>query len=241
MDTKIIEQYGEDILCYRLRTARQRKRMQYEDFDKFLIQLDKKETALYRQIRNLGWEPLQPPVQKGWVRCFVLRDDVAKQKHAAFFESILKKINTYQYDWRKDFKKKKRKLGRKIYVAKQQFLLTPGEWHFKRMNFSEAEQQFFYEGWELDCYKRPIKRFVFREPWRFVLTIKPNIIYEVRKRDVELESALNEIINYLQRNDLRKRLGKILDGAYQYRRWDRTDSIVRRMNLKTNPFVSYSI
>ena len=38
MDTKFIQQYGEDILCYRLRTARQKKRMQYEDFDKQLIQ-----------------------------------------------------------------------------------------------------------------------------------------------------------------------------------------------------------
>jgi len=139
MDTKLIQQYGEDILCYRLRSARQKKHMQYEDFDKFLIQLDKKETALYRQIRSLGWELLLPPVQKGWVRCFVLREDLAKQQHAAFFESILKKINTYQYDWRKDFKRKKRKLGRKSYVAKQQLLLTPDEWHFKRMNFSEAE------------------------------------------------------------------------------------------------------
>ncbi len=39
MDTKLIQQYGEDILCYRLRTARQKKRMRYEDFDKQLIQL----------------------------------------------------------------------------------------------------------------------------------------------------------------------------------------------------------
>jgi hypothetical protein len=49
MDTKIIKQYGEDILCYKLRTARQKKRMQYNDFDKQLIQLHKKEKALYLQ------------------------------------------------------------------------------------------------------------------------------------------------------------------------------------------------
>ena len=78
MDKKLIEQYGTEILSYRLRTARQKKRMQYEDFDKQLIQLHEEESALRSQKRNLGWEPLIPPVQKGWKRFFVLRDDVAR-------------------------------------------------------------------------------------------------------------------------------------------------------------------
>src|SRR4051812_19284598 len=109
MDTKLIQQYGEDIRCYRLRTARQRKRMQYEDFDKQLIQLDKEEDRLYRQKMNLGWEALHPPVQKGWVRSFILREDIARSRYAFFFEAMLKKINTYEYSWRKDFKRKKKR------------------------------------------------------------------------------------------------------------------------------------
>ena len=84
MDTKIIKQYGEDMLCYDLRNARQKKRKRYADFDKQLIQLHKKEKALYVQKRNLGWQPLHPPVQKGWVRYFVVRDDVAKSKYGEF-------------------------------------------------------------------------------------------------------------------------------------------------------------
>ncbi|HVV04083.1 MAG TPA: hypothetical protein VHC96_07645 [Puia sp.] len=96
MDRKTIERYGADILCYRLRTARHKKRMQYEDLDKRLIALDKEQWALRKQQWNLGWEPLIPPVQKGWKRCFVLQGDVARGKHAEFFEGILKKINTYQ-------------------------------------------------------------------------------------------------------------------------------------------------
>jgi hypothetical protein len=104
MDTKLIQQYGEDILCYRLRTARQKKRMQYEDFDNQLIQLHKKENALNLQKRNLGWQALNPPVKKGWIRHFVVRDDVARSRHGDFFEALLKKINTYDYDWKKDCK-----------------------------------------------------------------------------------------------------------------------------------------
>ena len=92
MDSKLIQQYGEEILCYRLRTARQKKRMQYDDFDKQLIQMHKEKNILYEQERNLGWEPLVPPVQKGWKRFFVLRDDVERSKNAEFFKAILKKI-----------------------------------------------------------------------------------------------------------------------------------------------------
>src|SRR5688572_12105392 len=134
MDTKFIRVYGEDILCYRMRTARQKIRMQYADFDKFLIQLHREERDLYEKKRNLGWEALSPPVQKGWKRFFVLRDDVERSKQADFFKGILVKINTYDWSSRKDFKIKKRKRGRKTHVIKSQKLLEPGEFHFQKLN-----------------------------------------------------------------------------------------------------------
>ena len=217
MDKKLIQQYGEDILCYRLRTARQKKRMQYEDFDKQLIQLNKEENCLYQQKRNLGWQPLHPPVQKGWVRYFVLRDDVARSRHSVFFEGILKKTNTYDYSYRKDFKKKKRKRGRKIYVAKTQHLLRPYEHQFKKMQFDSNEKQFFREVWELDWRKQPVKRYEFVEPWRYVLKIKPYLIDKVRIKDAVLEAKINLIGNYLDRNYYRIRLSKLLNGYYQYK------------------------
>lgn len=217
MHTKLIQQYGEDILCYRLRTARQRKRMQYKDFDKQLIQLHKKENELYRQHRNLGWEPLLPPVQKGWIRHFVLRDDVAKSRYGEFFEAILKKINTYEYDWKKDFKRKKRKRGRKIYVVKPQYLLRPYEYQFQRIEFTEIERQFFTEVWEMDSKRQLFKRYEFTEPWRFVLRIRANMIDRIRIKDALLESEIRVLINYLERNDLRGKQTKLLYG--NWKRW----------------------
>jgi hypothetical protein len=217
MDTRLIQEYGEDILCYRLRTARQRKRMLYEDFDKKLIQLYKEEKKLYQQKRNLGWQELNPPVQKGWVRYFVLRDDVGRNRHADFFESILKKINTYEYSWRKDFKKKKRKRGRKIYVVKPQSLLRLYEYQFNKMQFNTAEKQFFREVWELDWRKKPVKRYEFVEPWRYVLKIKPYLIDKVRIKDSILEARIQGIQNYLERNDLRGKQVRLLKGSWK--RW----------------------
>ena len=219
MDTKIIKQYREDILCYRLRTARQKKRMRYKDFDKHLIKLHKTERQLNRQIRNLGWEPLCPPVQKGWVRHFVVRDDVARSRHGNFFENILKKINTYDYHWRKDFKRKKKKRGKKIYIVKEQHLLHPHVWQMEKLKFTDAEKQFFSEVWKYDWKGSLVKRFVFNVPWRFVLKIKPNMIDKVRIVDAVLESQCKEIDNYLERNGLRGRQANILNGHFKWREW----------------------
>lgn len=220
MDTKIIQQYGEDILCYRLRTARQKKRMQYEDFEKRLIQLYKEEKTLYRQMRNLGWEPLIPPVQKGWKRFFVLRDDVARSGQAEFFQGILNKINTYDWSHRKDFMIRKRRFGRKNYVVKDQQLHEPWEWLFVKLDFNEHEKQMFNEEYKHDKrYGKPVKKYVFKEPWRFVLRVRPNIITKIRVKDPVIESGLKEIDNYLERNDLRKTQARLLHGNYKWREW----------------------
>lgn len=217
MDTKLVQQYGEDILCYRLRTARQKKRMQYEDFDKYLIQLHKEEGALRVKKWNLGWEPLLPPVQKGWKRCFVLRDDVARSKQAEFFESILKKINTYDWSYRKDFRVRKRRYGRNKYGIKTQQLLRPYAYEIGKFAFTYKEMQCFHEVWERDWKKQPVKRYVFNEPWRFVLRTSPNMIDKVRIRDAEIEKRLYEINNYLKRNDYDARQSKILGDSYKWR------------------------
>jgi len=237
MDTKLIQQYGEDILCYRIRTARQKKRMQYEDFDKQLIQLDKYQTQLYEQHRQLGWEPLLPPVQKGWIRHFVLREDVARNKHADFFENILKKINSFHYSWRKDFKKKKRRRGRKIYVVRPQRLLKLDEWNFNRLKFTETEKQFFHELWETDTKRQLVKRYVFKQEWRFVLKVRPNIIDKVRQRDTGLESEMRLVGNYIEKNDLKGRQAKLLHGSLE--KWN-TNKYFEKYN-EANPFKNKSL
>lgn len=211
MDTKLIKQYGEEILSYRLRSARQKRRMQYEDFDKQLLQLDKRRRELTKKKRNLGWEPLIPPVQKGWKRFFVLRDDVARGKQADFFQHILDRINTYDWSYRKDFMVKKRRFGRKKYVVKEQRVLEPLEYQFKKLCFTEREQQFFHIEYSMKKWSRePVKRYVFVEPWRFVLRVKPNIIENIRIKDPKLESEIQQLNNYVERMDLQKRIDKIL-------------------------------
>ncbi len=189
--------------------------MQHEDRDKQLLALDKEEDELYKQRRNLGWIELHPPVMRGWKRYFVLRDDVAKGKQAAFFESILSKINTTQYSYRKDFKVKKRKWGKKVHVVKEQYLFSPTPYYFNEMKFTEAEKQFFEERVVEDKRTGKLNRiFVFTEPWRFVLRVRPNIITKTRVRDEVIESRINEIRNHLDRNALWGRLVHLSNGSW---------------------------
>jgi hypothetical protein len=212
MDTKLVREYGTEILSYRLRTVRQKKRMQYEDFDKRLLKLKREEDELDELERNLGYEPLIPPVQKGWKRFFVLRDDVAKSKHAEFFENILKKINTYDWSYRRDFRVRKKRYGRYKYGIKTQQLKRLYESDFFKIGFTEVEKSYFYEAWELDSCRKLVKTFVFSEPWRFVLRVRPNMITKIKRLDPAIESRCAEINSYFKRNAYEFRYDKIRGG-----------------------------
>jgi hypothetical protein len=226
MDAKLTKLYGDDILCYRIRTERNKKRAQREDFHGRLIQLYKEESALRLRKQRLGWEPLKPPVQKGWKRVFVLRQDVARSKQAGFYTGILAKINTTQWSHRKDFKVKKRVHGRKKYVVKEQFLLKPDSWQFQKLDLTEAEKLQFHEEWTYEKGRGNfIKRYVFNEPWRFVLKVQPNIIDKIRKKDPELEARLHEIASYLEKNAFRRIQSRLL---YGHARWRYRSGVERR-------------
>jgi hypothetical protein len=218
MNRQLIKEFGQDVLCYRLRTKRHKIRMQYEDFDKQLLRLSREQAALYRKQRNLGWEPLVPPEQKGWKRVFVLRGDVAESKYAAFFEGILQKINTKDWSWRKDFLVKRTRFGKKTYVVKGQCLKKLDLWEWRKAAFNEAEQQFFECVFSSDKSGYVKQQYVFTEPWRFVLKISPNIIDKVRIRDVVIEQRLKEIDNYLTRGDYNGRIQKIVYGGNGWNR-----------------------
>ncbi len=216
MNRKLIKEFGEDILCYRLRTARHKTRMQYEDFDKQLRRLNREKVSLWNKQRNLGWEPLRPPVQRGWKRIFVLREDVARTNRAGFFAGILEKINTTERSWRKDFKVRKRYRGRKIYVVKPQEVkkLDLREW--KKAGFTAAEQMFFQHTVTIDRKGHITQRYVFTQPWRFVLRVLPDMIDQVRIRDAALEQRLQEIENRVNRNGWKSRQQKVVNGGNKW-------------------------
>jgi hypothetical protein len=207
----------------RLRSARRRKRIEREDFNKQLISLHKEERRIRDQIWDMGYEDLNPPVQRGYKRIFVLRSDVAKRKDAKFFQGILDKINSTKYSWRKDFKIKKRKHGKKVYVNDPQYLQSLWPYEFEKKKFTDKEKRYFDL---VPVYMRHSKKieliYMFNMEWCFVLKVQPNIITKVKIKDFELERRQEEIDRFLSFNCRREKLCKLLDGHYSWR-WDHKD------------------
>lgn len=204
------------IAASRLRSKRRRKRARHRDFEKHLIGLARETKALKKQAASLGYEPLNSPYQRGWKCVFVLREDVARSKDAPFFEHLLEKINTTQFHWRKDFKVRKRRHGRKIYVDRNQKLKEFSPYDFDKMKFTDKEKTFFELVYVLQC-KQPLPVYIFTERWRYVLRVQPNMITKVRIIDHDLEARRKEIDSFLTRNHLYPRLFKIVNGRYKWR------------------------
>lgn len=203
---------------FRIRSLRQRKRRAHLDFDKRLISLYREQRNIDAQQRLLGYEELNPPVQRGWKRLFVLRDDIRRSSDANFFQSILDKINTVTYSWRKDFKVKKRQRGKKIYVVREQELRRLSESCIKKLKFTTEELAYF------ELARVPDGKpgggqwlYTFLEPWRFRLKIEPNIIRRTRVMDFDLERRKKEIDQFLKRNHLYSKMHKLVHGSDRWR------------------------
>ncbi|MDR2848243.1 MAG: hypothetical protein LBV39_03965 [Bacteroidales bacterium] len=222
------------MLFFNLPSARQKKRKVRKDLDKRLLAQERELQKVHRLIRNLGYEDLAVPYQQGWKRHFVLRDDVAQSARASFFAEILAKINVVQFSSRKDFKKKRRRRGRSGYIVREQYLQTPALRAFQEMKFTEEEVGWFQE----ETYFCPFGkcqriRYVFREPWRFVLKTEPNMITKRHRIDLNLERRKQEL-DYIYRYPTRARLDW-LSGRTWYSWYYREDP-----RLPENPFKNKS-
>lgn len=182
----------------RLRNLRSRKRIAREDHEKFLRECIKRQNVLYKQRRELPLVPLEKPYQKGYVRFFVLREDVRQGKQADFFETLLEKINTYQYADTRKFQKKKKRRGKRVYIARKQELYSFSQWEWERAlergKFTQKERAYFAK---IECFNRQKDRFEihyeFTEAWRFELRVKPNMITHYRPVDIAIERELAEL------------------------------------------------
>ncbi|XZF13485.1 hypothetical protein ACTHGU_17030 [Chitinophagaceae bacterium MMS25-I14] len=211
------KQYENEInQYYRHKTARRRKRLRKKNDDRKILALDRERRTLYTQRRNLGWMELDPPVARGWKRYFVLREDVARSRHAPFFEKILEKINTVQYCSRKDFMEKEpdNKKRRAVMV---QGLLELSESSFRKKNFSDKEKSFF----EMRTRRKQNRKFieqyyVFKETWRFAFRIRRHYITKVKVLDEAVNARICGIDKYLECRHLTPRLHKLRYGNYRW-------------------------
>lgn len=205
----------DNLMFFRLRSLRSRKRIVKEDVVKQIRKKYKRSEELWKIKREIPLVPLEKPYQKGFVRFFVVRDDVKRSKDGDFFEGILNRINTKMYSETRKFLKKKRKSGRRIYVEREQKLgrLSTYQWNDPKLKLSDREKQYFLKR-EDYC---PIRKrydiyYEFIEPWRFVLNIKPNMVTHYKPLNSDLEKEIDELDSFLGRYEIQGIVHKTIYG-----------------------------
>ncbi len=179
---------------FRIRCPRSRKRAVRADREKQLIKLEKERGELWHiKYHKVEYVPLDPPIQRGFRRSFILREDVARTYRAAFYQGILDKINTVLVHHDRAFTKKLRKNGKKK-IPIPQYLKELDNARFRQLKLSEHEAALFYLG----IASNPRCRlhgevWKFKEPWRFRLQIRRNMITQQKVENIEVEKRLKEI------------------------------------------------
>lgn len=209
----------------RLRSRRTKIRIIREAEEKFIRKQDKHSRKLWKIRRDLPLVPLDEPYQKGFVRFFVLREDIQRGKYAEFFQTILDKINSFDYCDNRKFLKKKRRRGKKIYVPRPQNLRKIPVWQFpeyKNLKFSEKEQKYFIKTEEYNSHTKKWETFwEFRDKWMFVLRVKPYMITHYKPVDCELESEIARLDKYLDQHRIRGILRKKVWGGRSWTRYEK--------------------
>ncbi len=206
-----------------IKSARQKRRLVKTDRDKQLIQLDKRRDELWEQKKLLPMIPLEHPYQRGWKRFFVLRDDVKHSPRKDFYEALLPKINTVEYHRDRSFKRKKRRKQRYVYQVKVQMLreLSHHSWDINRINLTEEEKVCFtrVETFDVKTYRTEIK-YVFAEPWRYVLKVAPHMVTHTKMMDADIERELSYIDDHIDNHNLAPRIDLLTRGrGYHWNGW----------------------
>lgn len=204
-----------NLLFHRLRSIRSRKRTAIKDVEKKIRKKYNRSKELWHLRRNIRWIPLENPYQRGFVRFFVVNDEVKRSEDEDLFEGILKKINTYMYSESRLFLKKRKKFGRRIYVEKAQKLnrISFYAWTDPKFGLTPRERQYFLKNEEYNPFrKRNETYYEFIEPWRFTLRIRPNMITHYKPVDAELEKEYAEIESYISQYKVAGIIQKTING-----------------------------
>ncbi|NDV95530.1 hypothetical protein D0T84_11500 [Dysgonomonas sp. 521] len=205
----------------KIRPSHWKKSRKKKAFDKYLLALDAERKKLREIMRNMEYEELEEPIQRGYKRLFELDESIKFTEKAEFFRQILEKINVIQYSPYKSFKKiRRRKRGKWKYKKMyEQKLRDLSESEFQN-NLNPDEQIYFHPVAHYDGNRRiweTLYRFI--EPGIFVLRIRPNMLTKVQKRNWEAESRYKEIDDLINKNRYYNRLDKLHWGTlYEWRK-----------------------
>lgn len=230
-----------ELLQYRLKSARRKKRLVKEDRDKQLLKLDRERTRITNDPDYNSVIPLDEPYQKGWKRLFVLKPEVQKSAKADFYQQILNKINTVRYHYDRSFKKPKRRRWQRFNYEDLPTLniISRYDWNINKHQLSEEQRACFErvdfwndQRYAMDyCYR-------FTQPELFEIVVRPHIIDTVKVGDALLEQRIAWINNHIDNHHLQSRLQKLHKGGWN-NRWKRGTEKLKYLNPLKNKRTDY--
>ena len=191
------------------------KRSQKQEHEKHVRRIYSQLNKLRKAQQNLGWIELDKPVYLGYIKQFVLRDDVSRRSDAKVYQAILEKINDFATCKTKDFMVKEWKTKKKVPVKHKLKSLSKKEFNKLPSN----QQKHFHSDYD---HKKKEWRYSFTLDYMFVPKVDKHYAYKVREYDAALEKQEDELYNYIEKNNLWPAINKAM-GWKSKCGWDRKE------------------
>lgn len=168
--------------------------------DKHLLRLERELNRLRHAQWNAPIIPLEHPYQRGWVKTFVLRDDVPPHPEAQVFSAVLKMVNQRVHAPTREFVTRRGHV-----IALRPRIVEVHAWH--RLNWSLRHQRLFAYGtwpveeiypWSQRYYRSNLSGFKLMRTWWLVEHVSPHIITHQRVELPEVRSRIAEIEAHLE-------------------------------------------
>lgn len=201
-------------------TKRRQTRLDRFENEKELISTWKKKIRLMNGKRALNWVELPKPERWGYKRFFVLREDVAKSREAAFYSGILKLVQHTILSRDKKFEYKDYKTKTKKPIIQDVNVIDHKDWNklVSENKITSKQQSFFEQIWKTNPGGRGGRWvFAFKKPWMFTLKTQPHYITHRILLDPKLESELTELSNRIDRQNLLPKISKIMGWKYGWK------------------------
>ncbi len=179
-------------------TKHRQRKMNKALEERDLVRLWHKQERLWMGKRACNIVALEYPVQRGWNRFFVLRQDIARSPDADMYKGVLKWVNTSVHSRRKDFMYKP--WNSKVYKPMEQGIsfMREKEWKEAEKKFTIKQKSLFDKRWHTIYRKDKPTNDGFwgwhlQKDWMFTFKIEP---YWVTHRVVinpQLESETAEV------------------------------------------------
>ena len=201
--------------------------------EKFLRCLEREADRLHHAQSNAPVVPLEQPYQRGWVKTYVLRDDVPRRPDADGFRAALKIVNQRVYARTRAFTDRNDEP-----LLLQPRIIPAREWRASALPASH--QRFFGLGhwiaetalhWRFTRWQHHIFGYKLVSDWWLVETIQPHLITHQRVELPKVRSRLAEIEAYMAAHHGWDRLGR-LHGRSQW--WKRCRLSVHERRAKNS-------